>query len=204
MAQKFITKVSPELTDDATLRHPNNADNAAKTVGSTFLLYPGTYDAITGAWDGVAFIGVGDKEDVIVNGVVLANNSANTVTFENMTIKGSNSSFASSSMAIQKVGTNSITIKLREVVLSNAAFGINCQGTSSTVTAKFVDATGVDKFSTMGAGGNVNISFSELNIASTNSYSNAITGTHTVSVVATQGGAANGIGAIETVRALIS
>jgi len=208
MAQKFIHKVSPELTDDAQYKSVSEIDSSALTQGTTILLYPGTYDAISASWNDVALIGVGDVDDVIVNGLTLSNTAVNTVTVKNLTIKGSNAAAHSLTTAIE-VGSpddasGSVTLAIRDVKLSNAEYGVIHHGSTGALSISYSDLSGVDQ--AVSANANTSISFSVLNTSS-NAYfatGGGNTGKATVTVTAAQSGGSNTGNTVETVRALIS
>jgi len=211
MTQKFIHKVSPELTDNAQYKSIGDIPSVDLTQGSTIRLYPGTYDAVSASWDNIAVEGVGDPADVILNGLVLSNTAANTVTLQNMTVYGSNSMAASGKGAIE-VGSpadagGSVTLKLKNVILANADFGVIAHGNTMSVQADFVDATGVDRAYSSNA--NVTTNFSILNTSS-NAYftaggavNNGATGPVSTVTLSHSGGANVGT-TTETVRAAIS
>ena len=65
--QRFIHKVSPQLTQDAQFKAYGDIPENQLTPGSTVELYPGTYSNITCA-NGVGIVGVGSPTDVTVPG----------------------------------------------------------------------------------------------------------------------------------------
>lgn len=211
MTQKFIHKVSPELIDNAQYKNIGEIASAALTQGTTILLYPGTYDAVSASWDNIAVEGVGDKDDIILNGLTLSNTAANTVTIKNITVKGSNSVSTAGFGAIE-VGSaadagGSVTLKLENAVLSNAEFGVIAHGNTMSVVSNRVDATGVDKAYSSNA--NVTTNFSILNTSS-NAYltpggavNNGTTGPVSTVTLSHSGGSNTGT-TTETVRAAIS
>lgn len=178
---------------------------------STFLVYPGTYTALTSAvLADAAFVGLGDREEIVVNGAfTIANTSTGTTLFENMTFVGTNATAGSGSVCISKLGAASAPIHLRNVTLSNADFGISHSAelsfatTTRQLTVDYVDATGVDK--AIRANANVAINFSALNTSS-NAYitPGGGAGTIAVTVRASTSGGSNTGASTETVLALIS
>jgi len=204
MAQKFVHKVSPELTDDAQYTAVSEIPTVDLTAGSTVLLYPGTYGMIAGAFADIAFIGVGNRDDVVVDGggIRLDNTATNAITVENMTLKGNSSVVTGGGAAVYKEGIAAATIKLTNVVLANAEFGVVNEATTGTMTLNGVDATGVDKSIMSNAA--VEVNFSQLNTVANAYFTSGGAGVPAVTVRASTAGAANVGNTTETIIALIS
>jgi len=83
--QKFIHKVSPQLTQNAQFKAYGDIPENQLTAGSTVELYPGTYSNITCA-NGVAIKGIGSPLDVTVPGIAVSSGTTGNVRIENMTL----------------------------------------------------------------------------------------------------------------------
>lgn len=209
MSQKFVHKVSPELTDDAQYRNVGEIASTALTQGSTILLYPGTYDAVSASWDDIAIVGMGDKDDVVINGLTLSNTAANTITIKNVTINGSDANAAGEAAAISAGSADdaggTVTVHLIDVALSNAEFGIVQHAAAGGVTIERSDLSGVDQAVVSNA--NATINFSILNTSSNAYFAHGggnSDGDATVTITASYSGGANTGSTVETVRALVS
>lgn len=209
MSQKFVHKVSPELTDDAQYKSVSEIASSALTRGTTILMYPGTYDAISASWDDIAIVGMGDKDDVVINGLTLSNTAANTVTIKNVTINGSDANAAGEAAAITAGSADdaggTVEVHLIDVALGNAEFGIVQHGAAGGVTIERSDLTGVDQAVVSNA--NATINFSILNTSSNAYFAHGggnSDGDATVTVTASHSGGSNTGSTIETVRALVS
>lgn len=180
---------------------------------ATFLVYPGTYDALTNAvLTDAAFVGVGDREEIVINGdTTIANTSSGTITFENLTFVGSNADAASGTACVTKLGAASTRLHFKHSTLSNAEHAVSHNGerafatTTPQVVMDFCDASGVDQ--AIVANANVSVNYSALNTSS-NAYFQPGTGggdpAVTVTVRASTSGGANTGNNTETVLALIS
>jgi hypothetical protein len=180
---------------------------------ATMLVYPGTYAAPTNAaWSDVALVGVGDREEIVINGdVSIANTSSGTITFENMTIVGSNADATSGTACVTKLGAAATKLHFKHVTMSNAEHAVSHNGerafatTTPQVIMDFCDASGVDQ--AIVANANVEVNYSALNTSS-NAYFQPGTGGGdpevTVTVRASTSGGANTGNNTETVIALIS
>lgn len=178
---------------------------------NTLLLYPGTYDAPTGAvYSDVAIVGVGDREEIVINGdLTIANTSSGTITFENLTFTGSDAGAASGTACVTKLGAASTKLHFKNTTFSNAEHAVAHNGepafatTTPQVVLDFCDASDVDQ--AIVANANVNVNYSALNLSS-NSYVQPGTGGSglTVTVRASTSGGANAGGTLESVLALIS
>lgn len=176
-------------------------------------LYPGTYTAPTNAvYDDIAFIGTGDREEIVINGdMTLANTSANTITFENITFVGSNAVTDSGTACVTKLGTGKTKLHFKNCNFSNAEHAVSHNGiatlhtTTPAIVMDFCDASAVDQ--AIVANSNVEINFSALNTGS-NAYFTPGTGggdpALTVTVRASTSGGSNTGNNTETVLALIS
>lgn len=180
---------------------------------NTLELFPGTYDAPASAvWNDVAIVGVGDREEIVINGdVTIANTSSDTITFENLTFVGSDASAASGVACVTKLGAERTKLHFKNVVFSNAEHAVshNAERAFATVNEQvvmdFCDASGVDQ--AIVANANVAVNFSKLNTSS-NAYFQPGTGGGdpevTVTVLASSSGGSNTGNNTETVLSLIS
>lgn len=178
---------------------------------TTFLVYPGTYTALTAAvLDDTAFVGVGDREEIVISGAfTIANTSANTTVFENMSFLGANAAAASSSACVTKLGAGSTPLHFRGVNFSNADYAVIHSGelafatTTRQINMDFCDATAVDR--AIRANANVGVNYSALNTGS-NAYftPGGGSGIPLVTVRASTSGGSNTGSSTETVLALIS
>ena len=197
---------------NANYRDLVSIDSSVLTQGNnTFLVYPGTYTAPTNAnWVDVAFIGVGDREEIIISGdTTIANTSSGTTTFKNMTMQGSSVVLADAKSCVTKLGAASAPVEFNNVVFTNAKHAVSHNGepafttTKTQVTMNFCDASATDQ--SIVANSNVEISYSKLNTVA-NAYcapgtSGAIL---SIKVLASTSGGANTGNSTETVLALIS
>jgi hypothetical protein len=179
----------------------------------TLLVYPGTYTAPTNAvYNDVALIGVGDREEIVINGgMTIANTSVGPITFENLTFVGANASSTAGAACVTKLGAASTKLHFRSATFSNAEHAVSHNGERAFATLTpqvimdFCDATGVDQ--AIVANANVNVNYSALNISS-NAYFQPGTGGGnaevTVTVRASTSGGANAGITTKTVLALIS
>ena len=185
-------------------------DSAVLTEGNnTVLMYPGTYTAPTGltATD-YAFIGVGDRDEIIINGdMTLSNSCSGTITFKNISFVGSNSDVASNTFNVTKSGIGSATLVFENCKFDNAESAVNHFGTLAQMTTtkavkmEHCDASALN--SGIAANANVECHYTRfgsgewMRVVGTGSPD--ITGTVTASV-----GGANVGNMTETVQALIS
>ena len=180
---------------------------------NTILVYPGTYTAPTDVeWSDLAFIGIGDREEIVINGdMTIANTSTGTLTFENLSFVGSNADATSGVACITKLGAASVPLHFKNVKMSNAEHGIIHNGeasfatTTKQVVLEYSDLTAVDQ--SIVANANVGVSYCTLN-TSANAYFQAGAGggspALTVTVLASTSGGSNTGHNVETVTALIS
>lgn len=207
MAQKFVHKVSPELTDDAQYKAISDIPSSALAQGSTIKLYPGTYAPLTISTilDNIAIVGMGDAADVIIDvGSEISNTSANTVSFENLTIKGDNSAADADNACIEAMETDTaVLLKFKEVIFSNAEHAVRFHGIlGDAVQLDYCDATGVDQAIVSNA--NCTINYCALNIAANAYFTSGGIDDPIATVRASTAGAANTGATVETVLALIS
>lgn len=179
----------------------------------TLLVYPGTYTAPTNAvYNDVALIGVGDREEIVINGAMtIANTSVGPITFENITFVGANAATNSGSACVRKLGAASTKLHFRSVTFSNAVHAVahNGERAFATLTPQvvmdFCDASAVDQ--AIVANANVSVNYSALNLGA-NAYFQPGTGggnpAVTVTVRASTSGGSNTGNTTETVLALIS
>ena len=205
MTQKFVHKVSPELTDDAQYKSPASIPAAALTQGTSIELYPGTYTDMTSlSWDNVAVIGVGDKNEIIISSMTVANTSANTLTFHNVTFSGADANAAGDASAVEVLETdNASNLEFFGCKFNTAEHAVRHHGTG-TVTLNSVDATGVDQAIVSNSVAYVN--FSMLNTAANAYFQSGGTSNAdpNVYVRASTAGSGNVGATVETVTALIS
>lgn len=180
---------------------------------NTLLVYPGTYTAPTNAvYSDVAIVGIGDREEIVISGdMTIANTSSGTITFENLSMTGSNADATSGTACVTKLGAASTKLHFKHVTFASAEHAVAHNGeaafatTTPQVVLDFCDATGVDQ--AIVANANVSVNYSALN-TSANAYFQPGTGggdpALTVTVRASTSGGANTGNNTETVLALIS
>lgn len=199
---------------DGTANYPDLVSIPAEILSqsnTSFLIYSGTYAAPTNAvLVDCAFIGVGDRDEVIINGTMtIANTSSDGVLFENLSLVGPNAVATSGSACVNKLGAASMPIKFERVIFSNAEFGVIHSSelafatTSKQVSLNYSDASGVDK--AVKANANVSINFASLNTTS-NAYftPGGGTGVPAVTVRASTSAGSNTGNTTKTVLALVS
>ena len=177
---------------------------------NTILLYPGTYTVpANSVWNDVAIVGVGDREEIVINGPVTLANTSTGAIFENITFIGSNAVTTSDSVCVSKLGAASAPLTFRNCTFSNAEHAVRHHSTLAFATTvrqvemTYCDASGVDQ--AIVANANVAVNWSALN-SSANAYfaSGGGAGTPTVTVRASTSGGANVGATAKTVVALIS
>lgn len=199
---------------DGTANYPDLVSIPSEILAqsnTSLLIYPGTYTAPTNAVIvDCAFIGVGDRDEVIINGTMtIANTSSDGILFENLSLVGPNAVAASGSACINKLGAASMPIKFERVLFSNADFAVIHSAelafatTTKQVTLNYSDASGVDK--AVKANANVSINFASLNTTS-NAYftPGGGTGVPSVTVRASTSAGSNTGNTTKTVLALVS
>lgn len=182
------------------------------TQGDTsILVYPGTYTALTNAvLVDVAFIGVGDREEIVINGdVTVANTSSGTVSFENLSFVGSNAAVAAAAACVTKLGIAPTPLHFKNVAFSNAKHAVVSHSTLALATTTqqvvltSVDASAVDQ--AIVANANVGVNWSALNTSANAFYQVGAGGAGAVVTVrASTSGGANTGNTVKTVLALIS
>lgn len=207
MNQKFVHKVSPELTDDAQYKAISDIPASSLKQGSTILVYPGTYAplAISTVFDNIAIVGMGDAAEVVFDvGSLIGNTSANTVSFENLTLKGDNSAADADNACIEAMETDTaVLLKFKEVIFSNAEHAVRYHGIlGEAVQLDYCDATAVDQ--TIMSNANCTVNYSALNIAANAYFTSGGIDDPIVTVRASTAGAANTGATVETVLALLS
>lgn len=202
------------IGQDGTANYPDLVSIPSDVLtqsNTTFLVYPGTYAALTNAvLTDTSFVGVGDRDEITINGTfTIANTSSVALLFENLSLVGPNAVAGSGSACVNKLGAASLPIKFERVIFSNADIAVIHSGelafatTTRQVTMSYSDASGVDK--AVRANANVGINFSSLNLSS-NAYFTASggTGTPAVTVRASTSGGSNTGATLKTVLALVS
>ncbi len=192
----------------------NDIHDAALTQGGNEVhLYPGVYTANTGlVASDFAFIGMGDKEEIIINGdMTVANGSSGSVTFKNIHFLGSTASSTGGKACVTKAGAAACELIFYDCKFSNNEHAVSHNGerafvtTGRNITMWHCDAKGVDQALVSNA--NVEVNYSALNTAA-NAYMQPGTGggnpVVTCTVRASTAGAANSGNMTETVIALIS
>jgi hypothetical protein len=179
----------------------------------TVLVYPGTYTApVNAVYNDVAFIGVGDREEIVINGAMtIANASVGPITFENLTFVGANAATNSGSACVRKLGAASTKLHFKSSTFSNAVHAVAHNGERSFATLTpqvimdFCDASVVDQ--AIVANANVRVNYSALNL-SANAFFQPGAGVAnaevTVTVRASTSGGSNTGVTTKTVLALIS
>lgn len=177
---------------------------------NTILLYPGTYTVpANSVWNDVALIGVGDREEIVINGAVTLANTSTGAIFENITFVGPNAVTNSDSVCVSKLGAASAPLTFRNCTFSNAEHAVRHHATLAFATTtrqvdmQYCDASAVDQ--AIVANANVAVSYSALN-AGANSYfaSGGGAGLPTITVRASTSAGGNAASTVKTVLALIS
>lgn len=212
----MTSKNTYRIGTDGTANYATLVDVPASVLSqgdNTLLVYPGTYTAPTNAvYADLAIVGVGDREEIVISGnMTIANTSSGTITFENLTMTGSDANAAGGAACVTKLGAASTKLHFKHVTFNTAEHAVAHNGeaafatTTPQVVLDFCDATGVDQ--AIVANANVNINYSALNTSS-NAYFQPGAGVGspslTVTVRASTSGGANTGNNTETVLALIS
>jgi len=124
--QKFIHKVSPELTQNAQFKAYGDIPENQMTPGSTVELYPGTYSNIACA-NGVAIKGVGGVADVTVPGIHVSSGTTGNVRIENMTITA-----VSNAVSVAGPSTAS-TLHVKDVIFNLSTGGVTPVANANTI-----------------------------------------------------------------------
>ena len=128
--QKFIHKVSPQLTQDAQFKAYGDIPENQLTPGSTVELYPGTYSNITCA-NGVAIVGVGSPLDVTIPGIAVSSGTTGNVRIENMTLTA-----VSNTISVAGASTAAtLTVK-------NCIFNVSTGGVTPVAAANSIHVAG--------------------------------------------------------------
>jgi len=114
--QKFVHKVSPELTQDAQFKSYGAIPGSQLTPGTTVKLYPGTYSNVTVA-NGITIEGVGGVHDVTLPGITVSSGTSGNVVVRNVTLTDAGNAFSTA------VGTTA-TVKLQECHLTGSTHGV--------------------------------------------------------------------------------
>jgi len=115
--QKFIHKVSPQLTQNAQFKAYGDIPGSQLTPGSTVELYPGTYSNISCS-NGVAIKGIGSPLDVTVPGIAVASGTTGNVRIENMTLTA-----VSNCISVAGAST-AATLTVKDVVFNVSTGGV--------------------------------------------------------------------------------
>lgn len=210
MTSKNIYRVGTDGTANyATL---NDVPSYVLAQGdNTILVYPGTYAApVAASWNDVALIGVGEREEIVINGdMTIANTSTGTLSFENISFVGSNAVTTSNSVCVTKLGAAPTPLHFKNCSFANAEHAVRHQTTLAfasgvkQVVLEYSDASGVDQ--AIVANANVGVNWSALN-SSSNAYfaAGGGAGTPVISVLASTAGGSNATGTLKTVVELIS
>lgn len=199
----FIIDISPDLAHNAQYQAITDVPNTYIKSGTTFRLFPGEYDAIpsTSNLSNITFMGVGAKENVIINGVVLGASNIGTIRFDNLTIRGSDANSTGSAMAVQVSSiAASAALEFNGVKLSNARYGVRNAG-SGTVT---FNRSEVDCDVACLSNSAMAFNYTKMS-TSANAYANSGNATvQAITVISSYAGAGNGAITTETVRSMIS
>lgn len=203
--QKFVHLVDAELSGDAQFKSFSEIPTHALNWGSTVQFLPGTYEigSITGI-DNITFEGIGNPLDVVLANVVLANTTANTVVFRNLTLSGNSGAAASTGRSVLIEDGATGTVRFREVTFTNGDFAIDNRGRQNFLvvdSCQMQTDRGIRSNSTVSA----NIWFSILN-ATSNAYFTTFSDTaaRPFRVVASQSGGGNVGNSVKTVSALLT
>lgn len=212
----MTSKNTYRVGTDGTANYSSLSDIPSSVLAqgdNTILVYPGTYTAPTNAvWNDVALIGVGDREEIVINGgMTIANTSTGVISFENLTFQGANAVTTSDSVCVSKLGAASTPLHFRNCTFANAEHAVRHHATLALATTtpqvvmNYCDASAVDQ--AIVANANVGVNWSALN-TSANAYFQPGTGggnpALTVTVRASTSGGSNTGNNTETVVALIS
>jgi hypothetical protein len=199
---------------DGTANYRNISDIPTTVLAqgdNTILVYPGVYTAPTNiTLNDVAFVGVGDREEIVISGAMtIANASTGTTTFDNLTFLGANAVTTSDSVCVTKLGAASAPLYFKNCAFSNAEHAIRHHATLAFATTTrqvvidYCDISEVDQ--AIVANANVGINWSAMN-AGANAYftPGGGAGAPVVTVRASTSGGSNTGNTVETVLALIS
>lgn len=128
--QRFIHKVSPELTQDAQFKAYGDIPENQLTPGSTVQLYPGTYANISCA-NGVGIVGVGSPTDVTIPGIAVSAGTTGNVHIENLTLTA-----VSNAVSVAGPAT---TAKL---FVKDVVFNLSTGGVTPAVNANTIQVAG--------------------------------------------------------------
>ncbi len=200
MAEKQFLKVSPTLADDAQFRSIADIPAAMLKDEYTIQLFPGTYTAITVNGADLSFVGVGDRDKIVVTTFTMGNASTGTATFNNFTINGTSDVQEGLTSALEVLEEDStVNISCRDMVFGVSNVGVQNHG-SGTVNVERSDLTGVDK--AIRANAAMTFVFSELSANTYGEGNNAQIQVCTVTQCHGAGG--NGDVTTETIIAAIS
>lgn len=201
--QKFIHIVDLELSQDAQYKSFSEIPSHALNFGSTIRFLPGVYEMGTVNADSLTFEGVGNRADVVLANIVLGSATANTVTFRNLTLSGSNTTATSGSNAIAITDGATGTVTFRDVLFQSADFAIDNQGRANFLEVQYSHAKtdrGIRSNSTASA----NLWYSVLNATSNVSFTTLNNdAARPFRIIASTGGSNTG-NSVKTVTALIS
>lgn len=223
---KHILDVSAESGALAPYTSISDIPSNRLTRGSTVRIYPATYSAVSASYDDIAFKGMGDREDVVINGFTLGGTSANTVTFRNLTVdttsltilgnatvkaydcifKGSSVDPSTNTAAVilgqaGEAYQGSFRAERCEFNTAAAAVKNHSVHASANVELMYCDTRGCDR----GILSNSNVVISYSQFPSSNAYvASLVSGTQSVVTTTLSTGAANAWNTVETVKSAIS
>lgn len=202
--QKFLLLVDAELSNNAQYKSYDEIPSHALNFGTTIQFLPGVYEIGAISADTLNFEGVGNASDVVLLNVRLTNTSANTNTFRNLTLFGSNAVAASGSNAVAITDGATGTVRFRDVRFANADFAIDNQGRA--VFLELQNCVGLtDRGIRSNSTASANLWFSTLN-ATSNVYFTTLGNQETrpFRSIASQSAGSNSGNSVRTVSALIS
>jgi len=146
--QKFNHFVSPDLTLDAQFADISDIPQKDLTQGTTIFLHPGTYGALSATFDDIAIVGLGDREEVVIQGITTNKLSANTLTLENLTItptgNGAQELITQCIDIAGEDGNLGMSVTCRRVTFTNANHAVKIHGNGSGLYWD-CDMDGVDR-----------------------------------------------------------
>ncbi len=142
--QKFIHKVSPQLTQNAQFKAYGDIPGNQLTPGSTVELYPGTYSNISCS-NGVAIVGIGSPSDVTIPGIAVASGTTGNVRIENMTLTA-----VSNTITVAGAST-AATLTVKDVVFNVSTGGVTPVAAANSIHVAGTGAVTLDNCQFLGA-----------------------------------------------------